>query len=332
MREISAIYGDGGLGKSRLVLQLALKIAAGLRDFMGFKVEKKLPVLGVFCEDDKQEIHRRIYDIRKNADYEFLDDTIPFFVAPRAGGSSILGIQEGNIVRPGPFYGPLIDMIKQVGKGEDMVLITDTVSDIFAINENDRQAVSFCIKALLGNLAKKYKCTVLVIAHPSKTSQRDKIYDSGSTAWRNSIRNMLVMDKHDNPNLKDYRMLLHTKSNYAACVNPVLLQWQRGCFVAVEEHNIVDDITEKNTVVLLALITDMCKQGTPLGVHHNKHPNLYRVAVDDAAGGKKMSKETKTKILDALICDGIVEEVKGRGKSSENGLWPIILLRKEEEK
>jgi hypothetical protein len=332
MREISAIYGDGGLGKSRLVLQLALKIAAGLKDFMGFKVEKKLPVLGVFCEDDKQEIHRRIYDIRKNADYEFLDDKIPFDVAPRAGESSYLGVQKGHIVEYGPFYGPLVEKIKKVGRGGDVLLILDTLADIFAIDENDRQAANFCIKTVLGSLVKNHKCTILVIAHPSKTSQRDKIYDSGSTAWRNSIRNMLVLDKHDNPNLKDYRMLLHTKSNYAACVDPVLLQWQRGCFVAVEEHNIVDDITEKNTAVLLALITDMCKQGTPLGVHHNKHPNLYRIAVDDAAGGRKMSKETKTKILDALICDGIVEEVKGRGKSSENGLWPTILLRKEEEK
>lgn len=327
MGEISALYGDGGMGKSLLSMQLGLNVAAGAGEFLEFPIIAQMPVLIVSCEDKKDEIHRRIHAIRRAPEYEFLDMNVPFYVSPRVGEVSDLGYQEGNIVRPGIFLPILKDMLKIISGGKDALLIMDTLSDIFAINENDRQIASFCIKTILGGLIKESNCTILLIAHPSKTSQRDKIYDSGSTGWRNSIRNMLALVPHDNENLKSHRWLHQTKSNYSARMDSVLLKWEHGRFIRDDENVIVDLIKEKNVATVLELLKEQCCKNppTPVGLHHLKMPNIDDIRIINAAGGV-LNRNIKRKIINELIIDGLIKQVKGRSRSTENGLWPVSVL------
>ena len=62
-RNVTLLSGDGGIGKSVLVLNLFAHIAARM-DWLGFKTMQG-PVLYVGAEDDKDEIERRIESTRQ---------------------------------------------------------------------------------------------------------------------------------------------------------------------------------------------------------------------------------------------------------------------------
>jgi RecA-family ATPase len=246
------------------------------------------------------------------------------------GEASLLGVQEGQEVKVGVFYAKLVEMIKFVSKGGPCFLILDGLSDMFAANENDRQIANSCIKTVLGSLVKNLNCTILVIAHPSKTSEKSKVYDSGSTGWRNAVRSMIVLTPHENVNLIDNRILCQTKSNYGRRIDPISLKWERGRLISEDVDSIVDEVKEKNLEILIKVIASMCqkKVPTPLGLHHNKQPNLYQLEIKGVSG-VAMDRLTKKKLINELISDGVVVKVRDRVKKSENGLWPSILLGKE---
>jgi RecA-family ATPase len=331
--EVSAIYGAGGMGKSWLATQLALNVASGKGEFLEFPIKEQMPTLIISYEDKKEELHRRIHSIKRAPEYEFLDLDIPFWVCPMVGENGVLGTQMNNLIHLGVFLASLKQKIEEVkGKEKGMLLILDTLSDIFAINENDRQAASYCIKTILGGLIKEHGCTILIIAHPSKSSTKDKTFSSGSTGWHNSFRNVLALGPHENENLKSHRMFYQIKSNYTVPFDPIILKWEQGRLLKTGEDMIVDLVHEKNVASVLELITEQCMKSppTPLGLHPQKFPNYYKVTVINAAGGV-IDRDLKQKIITELVTDEIVREVKGKSRRSENGLWPVSLLEKEDD-
>lgn len=56
-KAVSALFGQGGVGKTLLTQQLANCVAMG-KPFLGIET-RRMPVLAVFCEDDIQELSRR---------------------------------------------------------------------------------------------------------------------------------------------------------------------------------------------------------------------------------------------------------------------------------
>src|ERR1700704_2954204 len=61
-RSLTLFAGDGGTGKSLLCLQMQVAAALG-RDWLGLQMPCKLNSFAFYCEDDEEEIHRRLYDI-----------------------------------------------------------------------------------------------------------------------------------------------------------------------------------------------------------------------------------------------------------------------------
>lgn len=331
--EVSAIYGAGGMGKSLLSIQLALNVASGKGEFLGFDITDQMPTLIVSYEDKKEELHRRIHNIKRAEEYEFLSLDIPFWVCPMVGENGILGVQMNNSVKHGVFLASLREKILKVkGDAKDVLVILDTLSDIFAVNENDREAASYCIKTILGGLVKALGCTILVVAHPSKSAIRDKTFSSGSTGWPNSFRNVLALGPHENENLKTHRMFYQIKSNYTAPFEPMTLKYEQGRYLVADDGDIVDLVYEKNVAKVLEVITEQCKQDPPmpLGLHPNKKPSFRALAIPNAAGGL-LGKDIKDKIITELMADGIVREIRGHSKRSENGLWPVSMLSKKED-
>ena len=74
---VTGLYGDGGVGKTLLALQLQASMALG-RKWLGVEVEQGKS-LGVYCEDDKDELHRRRDDIADAIDCETDDLRDAFF-------------------------------------------------------------------------------------------------------------------------------------------------------------------------------------------------------------------------------------------------------------
>jgi RecA-family ATPase len=101
---VGLLAGMGGAGKSVLLYQLALSIAAGVR-FLGMPVDEVGGVLCLFAEDDEEELHRRgrrILEHMETGD-EYVDRTAiaeRLHVVPLVSESNLLTAgREGEVVR-----------------------------------------------------------------------------------------------------------------------------------------------------------------------------------------------------------------------------------------
>ena len=117
---------------------------------------------------------------------------------------------------------------------EPRIVVLDTLADLFPGNENDRaQARQFI--GLLRGLAIRFDCAMLLLAHPSLTGINSGTGTSGSTAWNNSVRSRLYLERivsdgyEPNP---DARVLTTKKSNYARIGGEIRMTWTAGVFIA----------------------------------------------------------------------------------------------------
>lgn len=257
LNEISSMYGSGGSGKSLLSLQLGLAVSTGT-PFMSLPVEKQVPTLIVFCEDSKEEIHRRLYAIKNAPEFTFLEAAkkVPLFLWPRVGlNNDIARISDNNTdVVPGPFRQILTDQLDKMNKGPKL-LILDTLSDVYLGDENVREKVTKFIKTHLGSMITKYELTILLLAHPSRAGKSTKDYLSGSTAWENAVRNRLAFFPHKD--FAEIMVLKRMKSNYAKRGEELFLTWEAGRFKTVNVAQAVKDSMTDEGIATLNAISDL---------------------------------------------------------------------------
>lgn len=299
--------GDGGTGKSLLALQLGLAIASG-GYWLGLTVAKTLPVCYVSCEDDDDELDRRIFDARRSDPMGPGDR--PFWATSRVGRDSVLAIEHEGRVTRGPFY-PVLDQILSRLPTGPKVLILDTVADIFAGNENNRSGVNSFVKMIIGSLALKHDCTVIMLAHPPKVA--GSTY-SGSTAWNNAVRNRLFL-KHPDPKKKTaYRVLSNEKANYSASGAEKTIMWDKGIYVSVDEAALDGEFE--------SILIDTIREAMDANIHLSLSPQSPRYIgnqeVYDLRGNKITSDDLRRVTLD-LVTMGKVQNVVG--KHHGNGLY-----------
>ena len=213
---VADINGDGGGGKTKVVLQLAHNIAAEPADgderrwFEGGpRVVGPAPVVFVTWEDDHFEMARRMLD---NPAYQTggarrLQERLGGrFAVVDAGGEEPLWSPEG-----GRSYGRLTKFGKWIQvvceERKARLLVIDARDSAFACEENDRAAV----RAFIANWdawGRRTGCTPLLISH---TRKMDSSY-SGSTAWKNGVRSMMTFERPDE--YEDRAILSVTKLNY----------------------------------------------------------------------------------------------------------------------
>jgi hypothetical protein len=111
------------------------------------------------------------------------------------------GVHEQAVTRPLTHY-KLVQLYGFAAKarlaadlvGQPAVVILDTLADLFPDNENDRaQARQFV--GMLSAIAIKYKCAVILLAHPSPAGLNNGTGTSGSTGWNNSVRSRLYLTR-----------------------------------------------------------------------------------------------------------------------------------------
>ena len=318
--ELIFLTGQGGTGKSRTALQLASSIATGT-SWLGLNINRTMPVLVVACEDSDDELHRRWASIRKLEEYKELTEInkVPLYLWSRTGKESVIAYTENFQLKKGKFYKTLCDALKFMedkhGENCEKLLILDTVSDIFAGNENERTTVNQFIKSVIGGITQRFNCTTITIGHPPKD---DKVKYSGSTAWRNAHRAHWFFAMHENENLKDYRTLERAKSNYAATGERIVLHWERGAFNVVNEGDIFDEVEHANKETIFKAILDAETDEQPFGMHHNS-PRWFKDFSIKNPEGKELSWEEKKRLVSALKVEGVVEDKKGQKRG--NGLY-----------
>lgn len=140
---------------------------------------------------------------------------------------------------------------------------------MYPANENDRAKVRQFVGILRG-LALKRKCAVVLLSHPSLTGLNSGTGTSGSTAWNNSVRSRLYLERvtmkdgqHTLENDPDARILSNKKANYSRTGTEIRLKWEAGVFVAEAKPTGLDALAAGATAerVFLKLLDAYAAQG-----------------------------------------------------------------------
>jgi len=181
-RTVTMIGGDGGDGKTTLMLQLAAAAACG-KPWLGYNVEQG-PNLFVSAEDDLDELHRRVAAIAMSLGVA-LAALADFHCVPLAGRDAVMGAPQGRagLVAATAVFRGLIALVEKI---QPRLVVMDALADVFGGEENARaQARQFI--GLLRGLAIDHDLAVVIVAHPSLTGMATGSGSSGSTAWSNSV-------------------------------------------------------------------------------------------------------------------------------------------------
>jgi RecA-family ATPase len=221
---VTLLNGDGGTGKSLLALQLAVSTAL-CSTWLG------MSDAGLTAEDDRDEVHRRLDDIMRHMGAK-LEDLHDLHIVSLAGEDALLAVPDRhNVLEKTHLFG---NLEKAIGDINPAIVILDTLADLHAGEENARNHARQFVGMLRG-LAQRYDTTILLLAHPSLSGMSNKSGTSGSTAWNNSVRSRLylerVKDESDVEQDHDARVLRTMKANYAAIGGEIHMRWHNGVFV-----------------------------------------------------------------------------------------------------
>ena len=220
---VALFSGAGGAGKSRLALQLAAALAAGVpehwlpdadalkagelrRDRLTPDPDKAAPVVFASYEDEPDEARRRLRCLAAGSSATGHAGRGPLAYAHHearggrlhyldlAGSGPIWGPAYATHVetRAGPLA-PWDRVTKYAARVGARLLILDPLAGAFGSSENDRAAVREFVSAV-DRWAREHGCAVLLISHPPKPAKEAKAAKySGSTDWRNATRTVWVL-------------------------------------------------------------------------------------------------------------------------------------------
>lgn len=308
MRQVTLLYGDGGVGKSLLALQIA---AAGAlaTETVGL-VPRTGRVLYLGAEDEADEFHRRLADIVR-AHNKTLAELGDFRLLPMAEMDATLSAPDrAGTMRPTALWSDVVDIAND---WRPRLIVLDTVADLFAGDEIKRgQARQFI--AMLRKEAIRLGCAIILLAHPSVQGMSSGTGTSGSTGWSNSARSRLYLtaDKDD----QDVRLLKTMKANYGSVGDEIRLRWQDGAFVLDDGKPTAGaKLMEKRAKdEFLRMLAETNRVGGKVGpsTGGTYAPNIFAKRKD--AGG--ISKAAFATAMTEMLADGtiaiITEGRKGR--------------------
>lgn len=253
-RHVGLMSGEGGAGKSILMLQLAIACVLG-RDWLR-SVPQSGPVLALIAEDEEIEIARRLKPILDfyGARFADVDHRLCVYPCLDRDRDPLLAKadREGNIV-PTELYGELMDWAARI---KPVLIIIDNVADVYGGSEIDRAQVRQFI-SLMQRPAIVANGALIMTAHPSLVGISSKTGLSGSTAWHNSVRGRAYMHGFEDENGGAMRQVEFKKSNYSRLAESVTLEWKDGLFLPVSRAGgIEQDIADYQDRQLFLVVRD----------------------------------------------------------------------------
>lgn len=304
-RNVALLSGEGGVGKSIQLLQLAVAHVLG-RDWLRSLPEQG-PVVVVNCEDEGDELVRRLDPILKHQHASFGDVASGLHIFSLADRDPLLAVRDlkGRIVAT-PLYQALLEKVREV---RPICIIIDNVADVFGGNEIDRSEVRQFV-SLMRQLALAANGYVIMSAHPSLSGIASKSGLSGSTQWHNSVRarGYLHTEKADDESTGT-RVLEFMKSNYSALSERVELQWSNGLFVPVRAPSGPEQAAHRAAVdkLFLQLLERSASKGQNLSAKYtanNFAPTVF--AKTREAKAEHIGRDQLADALDRLIEAGTV--------------------------
>jgi RecA-family ATPase len=257
-REITLLSGDGGTGKSLLALQLAVATGAGT-EWVG-TLPSRGQALFVSAEDDVEELHRRLANIARAQSLEIASLNNLAFL-PLGGRDAILDAPQR---RDGPLSETLLfkAIRAEIEERRPSLRVLDTLADLFGGDEIKRpQARQFI--GLLRGIAIEFRLTILLLSHPSQAGMASGAGTSGSTAWSNSVRSRLYLERRiPSGGDDDVRILTTKKANYGRVGGERVLRWRKGVFV-LDTVGRGDDlkVNAEDEAAFLDILADFARTG-----------------------------------------------------------------------
>jgi RecA-family ATPase len=240
LRQPTLLSGEGAIGKSILLLQLLASTALDVAWLDMFHPAPG-PVIYFGCEDEADEIHRRLAPILAHHKRRFSDLIMGGFkLLAYAGENAVLAeFDRAGHIQPTQLFRDLHQAACELRpKG----IVIDTVSDVFLGDEIKRDQVRQ-FGSLLRKLAIDANAGVLASSHPSVAGMRSGSGLSGSTQWHNSVRARAFFKKPVNDDDDDEdetpddgrRELQFLKNQYGPRAAVIALKWQDGLWLPMTE-------------------------------------------------------------------------------------------------
>lgn len=200
--KLTIIHGDGGEGKTTLILRLAALLSRG----------EKLP-----CDDTAREPIKIIYQTAEDG----LGDTIkPRLLAGNADCSQIKVIDESEAALT------MLDerVEKAIAETGARVIILDPMQAYIGAKVDMNRANEVRnILSQLGRIAEKYRCAIILVGHLNKAQGNKSNYRGlGSIDFQATARSVLVVGRvKDKP---EVRVAAHQKSSLAPEGKPIAFE------------------------------------------------------------------------------------------------------------
>lgn len=186
--QIGEMIGDGKIGKSSLLFQMAIAVASGISKDP-FSVDAPQRVLVVNVEDPSEQIHSRLhYQSKKfeGTDQEMLKENLLI-----VDGLGKIGPLMRLVANEGPRqsdYGIKLD--EYILKVRPSLVILDTKSRLYGLDENNNDHATLWLFQL-EKIAREVNCSFLIAHH---TGKRDgKITGRGASAFDNNTRFRIIL-------------------------------------------------------------------------------------------------------------------------------------------
>jgi RecA-family ATPase len=308
-RQVTGIYGIGGVNKTDLVIQLCMAYSRGL-PFAGYPLDCG-PAIGMFCEDERDEVVRRGNRIAEHYGYWGIGDFPEFHYISLVG----FDLPEFMTFDNGRGHAQLALRLldKKIADTGAKLVVLDTAPHFFGGNEVARREVAAFIRKL-DSISITRDCAIVFTAHPSAKGRSSGRMDSGSTHWEGGVRARIALtrpeaeDAEDNKPPADNhdRVLTLWKSNYSAPGKAIDLVWDKGIFTtaALDPEKARARGPGRNAACddkFLELLRAVDAQGGYVNDSPNQ-PARYAPAVFAArADGKTFSRPEYKRSMDRLL-------------------------------
>lgn len=196
---VSVLAGQGGSSKSMLSAGVSLALASG-QPYLGFTPTDKHPVLYLSGEDDKNEIHRRIYKMLPGicpmeSSLSGFDDrqattTLQNLYVPDLCGKQLRLTEKNHEVHQTEVFNSLMETLN---KFKDIkMIILDTGSRFRGGSENDASDTAMFVSTC-EQIVAATGATILIITHTNKTGGGGQNATRGSSALVDNSRLTMTM-------------------------------------------------------------------------------------------------------------------------------------------
>jgi len=203
------LTASGGTGKSYFALQMLICLAAGIK-FMGYDVKEPTKVIGIFGEDDRNELKIRIQAVLKGLENDGfkIDKAIlseNFSVLSGVGKNMMLVKADGSSMkmtkRPA-------QLIKAIRKHDAKLCILDPLRKLNNGDENSNHLQNMFIESI--EIISKYtECCIGLIHHAAKGDAKGA---RGASALVDGARHHISLERCENSVVN----VTTEKSNYVA--------------------------------------------------------------------------------------------------------------------